>query len=119
MVFLSPIFTISAGKFENSCHVAPPSRLSSNLLTAIYNERRIELLGEGRAWADLHRRQLPVPAKVAFAQATVASYSIASGTYPTASIATILYSDFKYLWPIPAPEIANNPTLAKQQNPGW
>ncbi|HEX8060925.1 MAG TPA: hypothetical protein VF473_08315, partial [Cyclobacteriaceae bacterium] len=31
----------------------------------------------------------------------------------------LLYSNFKFLWPIPASETTLNPTLASQQNPGW
>jgi len=31
----------------------------------------------------------------------------------------IAYTDFRFLWPIPATEVAANPTLAAQQNAGY
>jgi hypothetical protein len=109
---------------RNRAVTAPANQFTSfanttALLDAIYMERRIEFLGEGRAWPDIHRRKLDVPAKVLEAAGTVASFNAASGTYPSTGVLSIPYSDYRYLWPIPAVEIANNPTLASQQNPGW
>jgi hypothetical protein len=45
----------------------------------------------------------------------------ALGTPYTGALGTVAipYSDFRFLWPIPQDEINANPTLAKEQNPGW
>lgn len=113
--------TTAANQFTSSSFATP-----KDMLQAILNERRIEFLGEGRRWADIHRlAQDPdfstggIPAKVSYGSATVnkARYNI--GTTPATAIAAIPYSDYRFLWPIPAEEVANNPTLAKQQNPNW
>lgn len=95
-------------------------------LEALLAERRIELLGEGRRWADIHRLSLDpdfstsgIPAKMAYGNATFVTYNFTTPPALTKTIAAIPYSDFRYLWPIPADELSRNPTLAKQQNPGY
>ena len=60
-----------------------------------------------------------IPAKMAFGNATFASYNIVTKPSLVKKIAAIPYADYKFLWPIPADELARNPTLAKQQNPGY
>lgn len=102
---------------------------SVELTRAILNERRIELLGEGFRWDDIHRLSRDpqfspvsgggIPSKLGTAQATAASYTCASGTTIAGTNAVIPYTDYRFLWPIPSTEIANNPTLAGQQNPGY
>lgn len=96
------------------------------LITAILLERRIELLAEGRRWADIHRLALDpdfntggIPAKLAFADFAFTDYDPAAQPQPNRSIPAIPYSDFRFLWPLPADELAQNPTLATQQNPGY
>ena len=104
------------------------STFASNvaLLGAILDERRIELVMEGHRWADITRLQacpyFPVsgiPAKLANAVPAGSLFTL--GTPYTGALGTtaIPYSDFRFLWPIPQDEINANPTLAKQQNPGW
>jgi hypothetical protein len=66
-------------------------------VATIFNERRIELLGEGFRLYDLLRTVQTLPAKIGNA-GTSPSVS------PTAS---------NYVWPIPSGEIAYN-TLAPQ-----
>lgn len=90
---------------------------ATELLDAIYMERRIEFLGEGRSWPDIHRRKLEIPAKVDPAIGVAATFNAASGVYPATGVPAVPYSNDKYLWPIPAVELATNPGL--QQNPGW
>lgn len=104
---------------------------SKDLTAAIIRERRIEFLGEGRRWSDIHRLAKDpdfstggVPAKVAFGNTTLASWGIGvnhDGTNytGTTSIAAIPYDNFRFVWPIPQSELNTNPVLAAQQNEGW
>jgi len=39
--------------------------------------------------------------------------------YPVGGDVTTYVGGYKFLWPIPADEINNNPTIAAQQNPGY
>jgi hypothetical protein len=96
------------------------------LLGAILDERRIEFAMEGRRWPDIHRlQQCPyfpingIPAKLANGMPSGSLFTL--GTPYTGALGTVAvpYSDFRFLWPIPQDEINANPTLAKQQNPGW
>lgn len=96
------------------------------LLGAILVERRIEFAMEGRRWPDIHRlQQCPyfpingIPAKLANGMPAGSTYTL--GTPYTGALGTtaVPYSDFRFVWPIPQDELNSNPTLAKQQNPGW
>jgi len=96
------------------------------LLGAILTERRIEFAMEGRRWPDIHRlQQCPhfpvsgIPAKLANGLPAGSAFTL--GTPYTGALGTtaVPYSDFRFVWPIPQDEINANPTLAKQQNPGW
>lgn len=101
------------------------------LISAILFERRIEFLGEGRRWADIHRLSLDadhslngIPAKVAFGNTTKASWgyglNYSNGAYTgTLSITAKTYDDFRFLWPIPQDELNTNEVLRGQQNPGY
>lgn len=96
------------------------------LVQAILDERRIEFLAEGRRWADIHRLVLDadfttggIPAKTRFGDITFAQYDAVNRPALTRGLAAIPESDFRFLWPIPADELAQNPTLATQQNPGY
>ena len=95
------------------------------LVKAILIERRIEFLGEGRRWADIHRLAPDpvygtggIPAKVGTGAATTAMYSCGAGntTYTTA-VAAIPYSDYRFVWPIPLSETQQNPNF--EQNPNY
>jgi len=66
---------------------------TSVTLDDILLERRLELAHEGFKLHDMKRLKLPV------------------GSLP--------YNDPKLIYPIPAREIAANPTLASQQNEGY
>ena len=97
------------------------------LIRAILLERRIEFLAEGRRWPDIHRtaqdpitalRPVGIPAKVTnggVTGTTLAQYGI--GVAVTTGQAAIPYSDFRFIWPIPALEITTNPIIV--QNPGY
>ncbi len=95
---------------------------------AILNERRIEFAGEGRRWPDIHRLALDanfstggIPAKVLISQikGDGSSYNILTRPVIVPALAAIPYSNFKFIWPLPATELSANPVLAKQQNPGY
>jgi starch-binding outer membrane protein, SusD/RagB family len=97
-----------------------------DLINAILIERRIEFMAEGKRWGDIHRLALDadyttggIPAKMAYGNATFATYNFVTNPALTKNIAAIPYADYKFLWPIPADELARNPTLAAQQNPGY
>ncbi len=96
----------------------------NSLIKAILDERRIEFLGEGKRWADVHRLGVDadfstngIPAKLTFANATFAAYNCAAPPALTFGIAAIPYNDFRFLWPIPLEEVQQNPNIA--QNPGY
>ncbi len=83
-------------------------------------------MAEGRRWADIHRLAPEaayttggIPAKMAFGNATFATYNAVTPPTLNRTIAAIPYSDHRFLWPIPADEVSRNPTLAAQQNPGY
>ncbi len=105
---------------------------SNAMIQAILNERRIEFVCEGLRWADIHRlAQDPVfgtngiPVKVGNSVTDLkplygdpvklaATLAIAGQTVPA-----LAYSNYKFVWPIPASETVLNPTLAAQQNPQY
>lgn len=95
------------------------------MVTAILRERRIEFLGEGRRWSDIHRLATDatfgtngIPAKVVNGGA-VSLFNRASGTVTLGIAAITPYTERRFLWPIPAVETSVNPVLRGQQNPGW
>lgn len=105
---------------------------NNDLIKAILWERRIEFLGEGRRWSDIHRLAKDpdfsvggIPAKVRYNNTTFASWGPGvaydgNGNYTgSLGIAAIPYDDYRYLWPIPQSELNTNPVLAAQQNPGY
>lgn len=103
------------------------SELSSpkKMVEAIILERRIEFLMEGNRFSDIHRLQgddlAPIdgiPAKVD--DGNPVDYDAASGVMPTnLNVSAIPYDNFKFIWPIPNTEMANNPAVKDQQNPGY
>ena len=98
----------------------------TELLNAILLERRIEFCAEGKRWSDIHRlvqdpitavRPVGIPAKVA-SRAQAASFGLYGiGVPVTLGQPSIPYSDFRFIWPIPAEEVAQNPVIT--QNPGY
>lgn len=89
------------------------------LLNAILAERRIEFVMEGRRWPDIHRMMLDIPAKLSNSNPPAAAFTLGTPYSGPYGVATVLYANNKYLWPIPQIEINVNPTLAAEQNPGW
>lgn len=99
----------------------------SDLIRAILDERRIELLAEGKRWSDIHRLAVDpvfgtggIPAKIRNGGVTYAQYQCGAGSAPYAAALTlgaIPYNDFRFLWPIPLSETQTNPNY--EQNPGY
>jgi SusD family. len=92
------------------------------LVKAILLERRIELLAEGKRWGDIHRTVVEpeyttggIPAKAVNGANGTGIYGC--GLAYTPGQAAIPYNDYKFIWPIPASEIINNPII--QQNPSY
>jgi starch-binding outer membrane protein, SusD/RagB family len=94
------------------------------LVKAILMERRIELLFEGFRWGDISRLTGEnnanytiggVPAKAANGTQGAAIYNCGGSFTPTQ--AAVPYSDYRFIWPIPADEITQNPVIT--QNPGY
>lgn len=96
-----------------------------SMVEAIILERRIEFLMEGNRYSDIHRLQKDdlapidgIPAKVENGKPI--GYDAASGVMPTNLVVKgIPYDDFRFIWPIPNTEEANNPGVKGQQNPGY
>jgi hypothetical protein len=96
------------------------------LVQAILNERRIEFIGEGRRFPDIHRLAVDanfttggIPEKLLPSDFTAEDYDAASDKHIDGAIKPVPYSNFKFLYPISNVEIANNPVLKAQQNPGY
>lgn len=100
---------------------------TQDAVKAILKERRIEFIGEGKRWGDIHRLinddvapTTGVPAKHKNGVPTAASYSIGTAyTIQGSDIQSIDYNDKKFLWPIPQSVTSVNPTLKAQQNYQW
>lgn len=98
----------------------------SSLVDAIITERRIEFLGEGMRWGDIHRLLYDdlvptpgIPAKMANSMPAGSAFTLGTPYTGPLGVAMIPKTDFRILWPIPNDEVVNNPLLASQQNPGW
>jgi hypothetical protein len=92
------------------------------ILTAIFNEKRIEFLAEGRRWPDIHRLsgegRLPgVPEKAASRQIGNVDFYTTDRAIPTDH--AIAYSANNFIWPIPLVEILTNNSAPIEQNPGY
>jgi hypothetical protein len=95
------------------------------LLQAILLERRFEFAAEGKRWHDISRlsndaiavlRPVGIPAKLLNGADGAAIYGIGVAL-PASLQPAIPYSDFRFLWPIPADEVTQNPVIV--QNPGY
>lgn len=104
-----------------SYDLAALSGNQEGVLQGILNERRIEFLAEGKRWSDIHRlsgegRMAGIPLKAQTRSVTkVDQYAAGAVTLDH----SLLYTDDRFVWPIPIDETLNNPTLAGQQNPGY
>lgn len=95
------------------------------LVQAILDERRIEFLAEGKRWGDIHRNATDVdfttggiPAKIPTGTPATTTYNCGAGnTVYSATLAAIPYTDYRFIWPIPASETLVNTNY--EQNPDY
>ena len=94
----------------------------NDLIAAVLLERRIEFLAEGKRWADIHRNATDaafttggIPAKAINGAGGPAIFGCGTAYTPTQP--AIPYSDYRFIWPIPADEVSSNPIIV--QNPGY
>ncbi len=115
---------------------------STDFIIAVLAERRIEFLGEGKRWGDIHRLSLDplfnnsklagdanaitagIPAKVLPASITSSNFkTLYSGTTAYSAIPktqnALTYDDYRFIWPIPATEITNSLNGVVAQNPSY
>lgn len=88
---------------------------ATTLMTALYDERHRELVGEGFRIVDLKRWGLGVNRGNAPQDPNLV-------LYPGSDVTTALNKaadDFRMVWPIPKSETDANPQLKGQQNPGY
>ena len=95
--------------------------LGEGLLDAIFNERRIEFLAEGRRWSDIHRLSgeglmSGIPLKATSRSITKISF-YEGGTIPMDH--SLEYSSHLFVWPIPLDELNTNISAPIDQNPGY
>lgn len=107
---------------SNAHTVASLGGTQMGVLQAIFQERRIELLAEGRRWPDIHRLSGEgimngVPPKAQ--SRSVNSLAFYTGASNVTTDHEYEYSDYRFVWPIPLSEILTNPVLADSQNPGY
>lgn len=94
----------------------------AGVLTAIYNERRIEFLAEGRRWADIHRLSGAgvmngIPLKAQSRSINNIDYYTTNRTVLTSH--DLPYDSHLFIWPIPLVEIQTNTSAPIEQNPGY
>ncbi|MFZ2899743.1 MAG: RagB/SusD family nutrient uptake outer membrane protein [Saprospiraceae bacterium] len=99
---------------------------ATEMLEAVLQERRIELLAEGRRWSDIHRLANDpnfstggIPAKARYNNTTFETWGYGVDASAAVTVPAIPYSDYRFLWPIPQSELNTNPVLTEQQNPGY
>ena len=88
---------------------------ASDLRTAIRNERRKELVGEGFRFVDLKRWGLGVDRGNSYQDANLV---LQPGNAQTTALVREA-GDYRFVWPIPKTEIDVNPQISNQQNPGY
>lgn len=114
----------------------------SAFIIAVLAERRIEFYGEGKRWGDIHRLAVDplynnsrlagnttattagIPGKVLVASFTATNFNaLYSGTTPysniTIGLPALAYSDYRFIWPIPATEVTNSIGGVVVQNPSY
>ena len=122
-------------KKDEDFHNFATSDDDKEFMTSLLWERRIEFHGEGLRWLDIHRLAqddiIPsggIPAKIGYANYSKQSatdknsvWSVGKAMDPAWYVVAnpIPCTDYRFVWPIPTPELTNNPTLAGQQNTGW
>ncbi len=110
-----PALTYTAASFADA----------NAFIAAVLKERRIEFIGEGKRWADIHRNATDaifnvggIPAKIGVGASIFSMYNCAAGSASyTTAVTPFPYADYRFLWPIPQSETQTNTNYA--QNPGY
>jgi len=92
-------------------------RSGNQLVSAIRSERAKELIGEGFRMSDLKRWQQGWTRTNDFA--LIGAPTVNDLIDPAYLGVTYTDTDTRYVWPIPQDEMAVNPQLSGQQNPGY
>lgn len=99
----------------------------ADAVKAILIEKRIEFIGEGKRWGDIHRLinddlapTYGIPAKFKNGNPLATDYKIGVPyVFKADDLPAIPYSDRRFLWPIPDVQVNVNSKLKSQQNKGW
>ena len=125
LLYLNMVRDRSLANAATQAYVAGDFADNVALLGAILDERRIEFLMEGRRWSDITRLQAcpyfpidGIPGKYPNGPVTPADYTLGT-PFGGALNYAFLYTDYRFVWPIPQDEINSNPLLATQQNPEY
>ena len=108
--------------YTASSFTSPGTRVNAVLI-----EKRIEFIGEGKRWGDIHRLigddlapTSGVPQKHKNGVPKATDYNIGTPyVFVTGDVGAIPTSDRRFLWPIPDAQVNVNATLKAQQNKGW
>jgi hypothetical protein len=114
--------TSPTGQFGGS---GTPAPTGDDLMRAILNERRVEFLGEGLRWLDIHRLATDakfgtggIPSKLDYLSLSTTNMTESyNNTTTLPMLALIPYSAPTFIWPVPADELAVGSAIG--QNAGW
>ena len=124
---LNAVRNRSLANASTQAYTASTFTTMADQVNAIVTEKRIEFIGEGKRWGDIHRLinddlvpTTGIPQKFKNGVPLATNYN--PGTpyvFGAGDIAAIPYTDRRFLWPIPDVEVNANPKLKAQQNKGW
>ncbi len=125
--YLNAVRNRSLATPATQAYTAASFATKNDLVIGILNERRVEFLGEGKRFADIHRLSKDpepmyhpivgggIPSKVGSGAAVAANFNCAAPPVVARSVPAIPYTNFRFIWPIPLSERQQNPNYG--QNP--
>lgn len=124
--YLNEVRNRALGNPSTQAYISSDFSTTTELVSAILFERRIEFLGEGRRWEDIHRLAADdlcpsggIPAKVEWTAVNGTDVFGYGKEIPEKGLKAYDYTDKRFLWPIPVDETTYNSVLAAEQNVGW